>query len=230
MLEKLGMKLSKRIQGRPAKIVSSRFNSVLANVRRENLEGVYDVHTNYIQYPKIMQPTHARWEAVTLLEDSKSSSQLVENMSSLRIMSGNTPEADEGDGAVTKINKNDEPGENQLSQATPAASSIMPPVPPVFTRRFAITDIHYETPETSTLGRPGPDGDVQDIGSNGIISMANPQHPEFVSAEILAELPPECKEALIEAAMKEYQWKSKWQTESTDAARGQILQSYNWYP
>lgn len=175
-----------------------------------------------------MQPTHARWEVVPPSEDSKSSNQLVENMSSLQIMSGNTPKADEDDEAVN--DENGESGENQLSQATPAVASMMPPVPSIFTRRFAITDIHYETPETSTLGRPGPDGDVQDIGSNGIISMANPQHPEFVSAEILAELPPECKEALMEAAMKEYEWKSKWQTESTDAARGHILQSYNWHP
>jgi chromatin structure-remodeling complex protein RSC7 len=29
-----------------------------------NLNGVYDIHTNTMQYPKIMQPTHARWEAV----------------------------------------------------------------------------------------------------------------------------------------------------------------------
>ena len=31
-------------------------------MRRQNLEGVYDPHTNIMQYPKIMQPTHGRWE------------------------------------------------------------------------------------------------------------------------------------------------------------------------
>ncbi|QGA12809.1 hypothetical protein EYB26_000454 [Talaromyces marneffei] len=208
---------------------TSRFNSVLANVRRENLEGVYDVHTNYVQYPKIMQPTHARWEVIPPSEDSKPSNQLVEDMSALQIMSGNTPKADED--AANNNDENDvKSADKQLTHASPAASSIMPPVPSIFTRRFAITDIHYETPETSTLGRPGPDGDVQDVGSNGIISMANPKYPEFVSAEVLAELPPECKEALMEAAIKEYAWKSKWHTESTDTARGHFLQSYNWYP
>lgn len=29
--------------------------------RKANLNGIYDVHTNVVQYPKIMQPTHARW-------------------------------------------------------------------------------------------------------------------------------------------------------------------------
>jgi chromatin structure-remodeling complex protein RSC7 len=180
-----------------------------------------------MHYPKIMQPTHARWEAVPPPGDSKPN-QLVEDMSALQLMSGNTPKPDEDDEAVKNNENDDESAEKQLSQA--AVPSILPPVPSIFTRRFAITDIVYETPETSTFGRPGLDGDVQDIGSNGIISMANPQHPEFVSAEILAELPPECKEALVEAAIKEYSWKSKWHTESTDAARSHILQSYNWHP
>ena len=31
-------------------------------MRRQNLEGIYDPHTNVMQYPKIMQPTHGRWE------------------------------------------------------------------------------------------------------------------------------------------------------------------------
>ncbi|KAL8692506.1 MAG: hypothetical protein Q9218_002480 [Villophora microphyllina] len=42
---------------------ASRFNTSIASLRRQNLEGVYDPHTNTLQYPKIMQPTHARWEA-----------------------------------------------------------------------------------------------------------------------------------------------------------------------
>ena len=30
-------------------------------MRRQNLEGIYDPHTNVMQYPKVMQPTHGRW-------------------------------------------------------------------------------------------------------------------------------------------------------------------------
>ncbi|KAI1302471.1 hypothetical protein F5Y03DRAFT_209461 [Xylaria venustula] len=43
---------------------ASRFNAELAAVRRQNISGVYDVHTNLMQYPAVMQPTHARIEQV----------------------------------------------------------------------------------------------------------------------------------------------------------------------
>ncbi|KAI0101011.1 hypothetical protein GGR51DRAFT_563661 [Nemania sp. FL0031] len=43
---------------------ASRFNAELAAVRRQNIAGVYDVHTNTMQYPAVMQPTHARIEQV----------------------------------------------------------------------------------------------------------------------------------------------------------------------
>ncbi|OAL00760.1 hypothetical protein IQ06DRAFT_275656 [Phaeosphaeriaceae sp. SRC1lsM3a] len=43
---------------------ASRFNSNLSALRKANLEGVYDPHTNLMCYPKVTQPTHARWEEV----------------------------------------------------------------------------------------------------------------------------------------------------------------------
>ncbi|EHY53499.1 chromatin structure-remodeling complex subunit RSC7 [Exophiala dermatitidis] len=43
---------------------ASRFNSMLAAARLENLHGVYDIHTNAMHFPSHMQPTHARWEVV----------------------------------------------------------------------------------------------------------------------------------------------------------------------
>jgi len=49
----------------------SRFNSVLAGIRKETLPGVYDIHTNTTQYPSIVQPTHARWERTDLETDMK---------------------------------------------------------------------------------------------------------------------------------------------------------------
>lgn len=42
----------------------SNFNSTLTAARKANFEGVYDIHTNVIQYPAVMQPTHARIEQV----------------------------------------------------------------------------------------------------------------------------------------------------------------------
>ncbi|KAF2785968.1 nuclear localization protein [Melanomma pulvis-pyrius CBS 109.77] len=43
---------------------SSRFNTNLSALRKSNLNGVYDPHTNMMCYPKTTQPTHARWEEV----------------------------------------------------------------------------------------------------------------------------------------------------------------------
>lgn len=48
----------------------SQFNSVLAQARRANANGVYDVHTNTVMYPASMQPTHARIEQVVDKEDA----------------------------------------------------------------------------------------------------------------------------------------------------------------
>jgi chromatin structure-remodeling complex protein RSC7 len=41
---------------------SSEFNRVLTPYRLDLAKGVYDIHTNRMQYPAIFQPTHARIE------------------------------------------------------------------------------------------------------------------------------------------------------------------------
>ncbi|KAI1075524.1 chromatin remodelling complex Rsc7/Swp82 subunit-domain-containing protein [Whalleya microplaca] len=43
---------------------ASRFNAEIGAIRRLNLSGVYDVHTNMMQFPATMQPTHAKLEQV----------------------------------------------------------------------------------------------------------------------------------------------------------------------
>lgn len=48
----------------PMLTICSRFNSSLSALRRANLDGIYDPHTNLMCYPKVTQPTHARWEEV----------------------------------------------------------------------------------------------------------------------------------------------------------------------
>lgn len=45
-------------------LVFRNFNAQINAIRRRNNKGVYDVHTNTIQYPAIMQPTQARIEPV----------------------------------------------------------------------------------------------------------------------------------------------------------------------
>ena len=41
---------------------TSSFNSRLAESRKANSEGLYDIHTNIMQWPRHMQPTRGRWE------------------------------------------------------------------------------------------------------------------------------------------------------------------------
>ncbi|TVY35587.1 Chromatin structure-remodeling complex subunit [Lachnellula subtilissima] len=43
---------------------ASEFNARIALQRKANLNGVYDIHTNMLHYPKTMQPSHARWEQI----------------------------------------------------------------------------------------------------------------------------------------------------------------------
>ncbi|KAK0722016.1 chromatin remodelling complex Rsc7/Swp82 subunit-domain-containing protein [Lasiosphaeria miniovina] len=50
---------------------ASQFNSILSAVRRQNLNGVYDIHTNQIQYPAIIQPTHVRIVQVADTDEPK---------------------------------------------------------------------------------------------------------------------------------------------------------------
>jgi len=42
--------------------ISSRFNGFLTAARKQNANGLYDIHTNSVQWPSAMQPTHARWD------------------------------------------------------------------------------------------------------------------------------------------------------------------------
>lgn len=200
----------------------STFNSSLFNTRRATLEGAYDIHTNAIQYPKIMQPTHARWERLPP-PDPRTASKLTKGFSTLTLAneSDSVPPAEEDPVHDTERNP---------TTTTTTKSTMFSSIPSSLSRRFAIHDTIYETPPYSNQGIPGPDGDVHSLGSNGIISLANPQHPEFVTPEILAELPPECKEALVETAVREWEWKSNWHSEMDDGARTRPIKGYSWFP
>ena len=127
----------------------------------------------------------------------------------------------------TQVEPTDQAEEGNETTETP---SIFSSIPSALSRRFAIHDVVYESPQYSNQGVPGADGDAHDLGTNGLLSNLNPLHPEFATPEILAELPPECKEALIQAASHEWQWKSKWRNETDDGARFQPTKSYAWFP
>lgn len=231
-------------------IVHSMYNSLISVGRRAQLGGSYDIHTNVMQYPKIMQPTHARWERVPP-PDPRVASRLAQGLSSLSLTNDedeSAPLANEDPDSEPQPDKpsattapDDTDTDNNPTEdatkpdtgnqpTTTTTVSPFPTVPAPLSRRFAIHDIYYETPPSSNLGIPGPDGDVHDLGANGLLSTANPRYPEFVGPEILAELPPECKEALLESAAREWEWKSRWGSEGVDAARAKPLKSYAWFP
>lgn len=187
MLEKLGM--SHVFPRLPASTdLNSKFNSSLAFARRYNSNGVYDVHTNVMQYPKIMQPSHARWEQVP------------------------PPETEDPD-AVAIVNTSI--GRSDQDEAT---NTIFPPIPPIYTRNFMISDTYYTTPASSTLGYPGPDEDVLDIGPKGLNS---------ISADVIAALPEDCRKSFIETRAKEAEWKESWSNERHDGYRARLKITYN---
>ena len=117
---------------------SSCFNSNLAAVRRENSQGLYDIHTNAIQWPKAMQPTHARWENVERQTNHGK---------------------EEAKKELANIASNDQENVDQ------ELSSIFKELKPIYPRNFMIHDLALEGAPESTFGPPGLDHDPQSLSS-----------------------------------------------------------------
>ena len=182
----------------------SRYNSTLATARRANLGGVYDIHTNLMQYPQIMQPTHARWEQLPPSTKAPSSSPQ---------SSANHDHADKGDAEGESLEIDGQADESK-------DDTFFPPVDPVISRNYMVADMYYEGPPKPDMPYPGPDGDMYDIGPKGLCSIAD---------DIIAELPEECKKSFYEAREVERQWKARWGSEHEDGARAHLPISYNSY-
>lgn len=174
---------------------ASRFNSAIQANRRANMSGVYDIHTNTIHYPKIMQPTHAKWEHIPPAESN----------SSAELLSSHTNGVTTLTNGVGNVSLAEQPTEN--------SSSIFYEIPKVVRRNYLVTDTVFESAPMSGLGIPGPDGSSRDVGPNGL--------PD-VDEETLALLPPECRTALLDVKKKEVEWKTMWSTETDDGARGNL--------
>ena len=153
-----------------------------------------------MQYPKIMQPTHARWEQV-LPRSPPSRSSL--------------PGADQSNGDLPN-GLNGTSGHYNGREG--AADTIFSDLRPVFTRNFMICDTYYETPPASVLGYPGPDEEILDVGPGELTRV--PEH-------LLAELPEGCRQAFVEARGVEKAWKARWSTEKEDGARARLRITYN---
>jgi len=190
----------------------SRFNSSLAAMRHANLEGVYDTHTNLMFYPKIMQPTHARWEHISP-PSTHEEPKAVTNGLTNGYHANSTKRVKEEASVRTE--------DARLEES--AHTTIFSDVPEAVSRNFVIIDTQYRAPPLSSIGYPGPDGIITDpaSGSNGLSS---------ISPELLDELPNECRRAFEFAKKTELGWKNHWGTEAQSALRGDLKIGFSGYP
>lgn len=157
-----------------------------------------------MQYPKIMQPTHARWEH--LPAPSAASKAL-------------RPSSDGANGVlINGAVDHDKDHEMVDGDQQQEAETIFPPVRPLYSRNFLIVDTHFVGPSISDLGVPGPDGDVVDIEHRGLIDVPD---------EVLSALPRDCLKAFVEARDEELKWKNGWGTETEDGLRARFKVDYN---
>ncbi|KAK6395805.1 hypothetical protein LTR65_010826 [Meristemomyces frigidus] len=194
---------------------ASRFNSALAAVRRATLDGVYDAHTNMMYYPKIMQPTHARWEQVPPPPAASDAKLLNSGLTNGHKLTNGTTEHSDLD---SPMNVEELPRSQEALEPT-----MFSDIPAVISRNFAVIDTQYTAPPISHAGYPGPDGHVADStsGPNGLSSIPD---------DLLDELPEDCRRALIEAKRSESQWKQQWGTEAHSALRQGLKIGFSGYP
>lgn len=169
-------------------------------MRRSTLDGVYDAHTNMMFYPKIMQPTHARWEQIPPFEAILPTRQLAD---AAPLTNGH---ADGGFGMQV------------------GTTLIQPkPVPALVSQNFAVIDTVFTAPPIAGVGFPGPDDAVTDptAGTTGL---------GHISQDLVDELPDHCRKAFEQAKKLEAQWKQQWGTERDSGLRGDLRIGFNGYP
>lgn len=158
-----------------------------------------------IHYPKIMQPTHARWE---------------QQPTAGHITDLLAPTEEETVDTCRNIIV-PQLGFVDISDDGNPTATIFPKLAPGIARNFMVTDTSYEGPPISGMGIPGPDGDLMDIGPLGLAD---------VTEEVFAALPEECMAAFLEVRAVETEWKQKWRAEQEDHARAELKISYSGIP
>jgi chromatin structure-remodeling complex protein RSC7 len=194
------------------------FNSRLAAMRRETLAGVYDPHTNVMCYPRIMQPTHARWEYVPPEPVASAS-----RKRKLDMLNGSTwiPAPPSSDPSAAAEAADDSTVPPVLTSPTttapsPTAPSILPPPSSLLTSNYLIIDTILTSAPHSNLPPPGPDNT-----DTTPLYPGSGQLPEL-DEDMAALLPPECREALFEAKVEEEAWRGQWGGEKRDGWRGDL--------
>lgn len=168
-------------------------------------------------YPKIMQPTHAKWERIPAPVSPAQAEQK-------QLTNGLTNGYHQPNGANGEQDDTMDVEELQRLQDQPLLPpSIFSDVPAVVSRNFTVVDTVFEAPPLSGTGYPGPDGHVEDFtsGSNGLSTVPD---------ELIDELPEDCRRAFLEARKKEVRWKRHWGTEAQSALRGDLKLGLNGYP
>lgn len=122
-------------------------------------------------YPRIMQPTHAKW----------------------------TP------------------------APPPSEASLFSSVPARVSATHLVADTLFVSPAETSYGIPGPDGDANSL-------LIAPNGLEGVSADVLAELPPDCRAAFEQALAGEREWKGRFLGEGVDGMRGRLRVGYAGFP
>ena len=182
-------------------------------LRRANLNGVYDTHTNMMFFPKIMQPTHAKWEQIPppTSPAEAEQKQLTNGLT-------NGYHLTNGTGTDDAMDIEEVPATQTQSKPT-----IFSEVPQIISRNYSIIDTVYTSAPISNAGFPGPDGAIEDFtsGPNGL---------DAVPDDILAELPEDCRRAFEEARARELGWKGQWGKEAHSGLRGGLKIGFSGYP
>ena len=187
---------------------TSKFNSSLTAQRRANFDGTYDTDTNLMLLPKIMQPTHVKWERIPTPSEHYAQQEASRNT--------------QNDSILTNVDPANNHASTDILPANPTTkTTIFSPVNPVISRNYLITDTTFISPAENNLGIPGPDGDMTDLGPNGLSSI--PQ-------AVINELPDDCRAAFEAQLMREREWKVMWGSEMSDGMRGKFRIGYDRFP
>ena len=118
----------------------------------------------------------------------------------------------QNDGQNEQAPKSNEAEDEAVADLTSKFESL----DPVYPRNFMIHDVCLQGTPEPVAGPPGIDH--------------NPQRLSNLSADILDELPPECRQALEYSKKNASEWTSRWQTETTDGRRGHFTPTVEWFP
>ncbi|KAF1814811.1 hypothetical protein P152DRAFT_471478 [Eremomyces bilateralis CBS 781.70] len=185
-------------------LATSRYNSQLTEMRRQVLGGIYDPHTNIMMRPQNTQPTHVRWQQVNT--DAA-------ELDAIAGVTNGVNGAHNGDGHEMEID-----GEVRRD----LVASRFPPPTQKIARNFIVVDTEMRSPLMAGFGPPGSD-----------TVQGHPDYAKSLSAvpdDVLAELPPDCRQAFDEAKSKERDWMRQWGREKDDGMRGHLRIGYTGFP